>query len=90
VDRDAAPRERQGDAAGADPQLEGPAVPCQGRQEVDGRLDRRRVELPRGRLVVRRGDAFVEKAVVVVTAGLYRRGDKLPGGTGATGPVGRG
>ena len=57
---DAALRERHRDPAGADAELERIAVAGEVGEEVDGRLDDRRVELLAGRLVVPLGDALAE------------------------------
>ena len=57
---DAAPGERQRDAAGADPELERRAVAGELREEVDGGLDDRRLEHVGRRLVVPRRDLLAE------------------------------
>lgn len=71
MDGHSAPRERQRDATGPDSQLERASAACELGQEVHRGVDDRGVEQVRGVLVVPRGDALVEVAVVV-----HRR--KLP------------
>ena len=62
----AALRERQRDAARADPQLERASIAGEPGQEVDDRIDGGRVEHVRRGLVVARGHALVEVAIAVV------------------------
>ncbi len=68
VHADSALRERQRDPAGADPELERGAAPGELGEEIDGRIDDGRIEHVRLRLVVPRGDALAEVAVVVFHA----------------------
>jgi hypothetical protein len=62
-------RERERDPARADPELERASVSGELDEEIDDRVDDRRVEHLRRGLVVPRGDALVEVAVV----GVHRR-----------------
>ena len=74
--RHAALRERQRDPARPDPELERASAPGELGEEVDDRVDDRRVEHLRvDGLVVPRGDALVEVAVVVVRL----RHERAPG-----------
>ena len=75
-------RERERDPARADPELERAPAPGQLGEEVDGRVDDRRVEHVRGGLVVPGGDPLVEVAVSSCTARTYRRA----GGAGRRSP----
>ena len=62
---DAAGRQRQGDPAGPDAELERPAVAGEVGEELDGRIhDRGIVHL--GGIVVGHGDFLAEVAVIVV------------------------
>ena len=65
VDLDAASGERQSHAPGPDSELERAPAACQRRQEVDGRVEHRRVERIGGHLVVRVGHGLSEVAVFV-------------------------
>ena len=66
----AAPRKRERDPARPDPELERPPVARELRKQVDHRVDDRRGEhLGRG-LVVARGDALAEVAVLVHQSGI--------------------
>src|SRR5947208_6343714 len=58
-------REREPDPACPDPELERASAPGELDEEVDDRVDGPRVEHHFGGLVVPRGDALVEVAVVV-------------------------
>src|SRR5439155_15430749 len=60
VHRDAALAQGQGDAAGADAELQGGAVSGEVGKEVDRRVDDRGIEHAGRRGVVERGDALVE------------------------------
>ena len=76
-------RERQRDPAGPDPELERASLPGERGKEVDGRVDHRRVEHLRLGVVVARGDALVEVAVVVHRRNLPAR-DPTPERENAT------
>ena len=77
--RHPSPREWERNPAGADPELEGAAAARELGEEVDGRVDDRWVEhLGRG-LVVSRGDALVEIAVVLHGRNLAAGGYALVG-----------
>jgi hypothetical protein len=65
VDHDAAGRQRQGDAPGADAQLQGPAAASKLRQDVGRRVCGAGAELLRPLVVGRRG-TFSEVAVLIV------------------------
>ena len=74
--------ERQGDAAGADAELEGRAVAGEGGEEVDGRIDDRGFEHRRTGRVVSGGDSAIEAVLchrhTVAQAGNeHRRGIDL-------------
>jgi hypothetical protein len=58
-------RPRPRDPAAPDPELERVSAPGDLGEEVDDRLQNRRIEQPRGVVVVSRGDALIEVAVVV-------------------------
>lgn len=66
VHRHAAPRQRQGDPAGPDPQFQGPTATGEPGQHLDGRSHDVRREHLRRRLVVGRRDALPEVAVLVI------------------------
>src|SRR5207244_3525541 len=71
VDSDAPLGERQGDAAGADAELERRACAREPGQEVDGRLDDRRVELLAGRSVIELRPLLAEEALAVFHAARH-------------------
>jgi hypothetical protein len=72
VHRHAAPRERERDPAGPDPELERVSFPGELGEDVDGQVDDGGVERLPLRLVVRGGDALVEVPVVVHGPNLSR------------------